>query len=395
MSLFFTESKPRNLFIVSGAHAIVALLLILSSPVFPQTHDASRSSNNSRTAIDEYALGRTLYLRLTIDSIAVGVDHLLNVVENDPEHLRAWGTLSDAYRTGALMLKNNTDEWKQKSQDTAEHILLIAPDTGGATRLIGRNYIDEGDWKEAERVLKRPQTLESDSQRSKGLDIRYGTFLLSVGRVRESEHYLERARETDYLAAVIYSRLGKVYAAMNDYDRSFETIDQGRALFKEWPERARWHPLLRKTALFVALATDNQQLIEARAKEILIADMGAGEIDAQIWALSANKLALGNTLRRLWLEPTNQYGFRAETIAYWAAYAGDYEQTYDALSKLPNDLATMAFWQPVMKEFRKQASFKHLLLERRIVDYWRETGSWGDFCRPVGEDDFECGAYQP
>ncbi len=390
MRLFSTELKPRNLFRVEVAYAIVALLLILSSPVFPQTSDASGSSNNSRAAIEEYALGRTLYLTLTIDSISAGVDHLLNVVENDPENLRAWYTLSNAYRTGALMLKSNTDEWEQKSRDTAEQLLILAPDSQSATRLIGRNYIDQGDWVEAERILKRPQSLESDSQWSKALDISYGTFLLSVGMVRESGHYLERARETDYLAAVIYSHLGKVYAAMGDYDRSFKIIDQGRTLFTEPSDNDRWLPLLRKTALFVALATDNQQLIEARAKEILIADLGAGEIDVQIRALSADKLTLRNTLRRLWLEPTNQYGFRAETIAYWAAYADDYELTYDALSKLPIDLATVAFWQPVMKEFRKQAGFKDLLQERRIVDYWRETGNWGDFCRPVGEDDFEC-----
>jgi hypothetical protein len=25
-----------------------------------------------------------------------------------------------------------------------------------------------------------------------------------------------------------------------------------------------------------------------------------------------------------------------------------------------------------------------------VVDYWRETGSWGDYCRPVGGDNFEC-----
>ena len=26
----------------------------------------------------------------------------------------------------------------------------------------------------------------------------------------------------------------------------------------------------------------------------------------------------------------------------------------------------------------------------RYVDLWRETGEWNDYCRPLGEDDFEC-----
>ncbi|MDQ1345699.1 MAG: hypothetical protein QG586_1230, partial [Pseudomonadota bacterium] len=26
-----------------------------------------------------------------------------------------------------------------------------------------------------------------------------------------------------------------------------------------------------------------------------------------------------------------------------------------------------------------------------LADYWRQTGEWGDVCRPAGADDFECG----
>jgi len=26
----------------------------------------------------------------------------------------------------------------------------------------------------------------------------------------------------------------------------------------------------------------------------------------------------------------------------------------------------------------------------KLYDYWRATGNWGDHCRPVGADDFEC-----
>jgi hypothetical protein len=28
--------------------------------------------------------------------------------------------------------------------------------------------------------------------------------------------------------------------------------------------------------------------------------------------------------------------------------------------------------------------------ELGLVDYWRASGKWGDFARPVGTDDFEC-----
>jgi hypothetical protein len=39
---------------------------------------------------------------------------------------------------------------------------------------------------------------------------------------------------------------------------------------------------------------------------------------------------------------------------------------------------------------RTLPGFKQILRDAGIVDYWRATGKWGDFCKPVGSDDFEC-----
>ena len=35
-------------------------------------------------------------------------------------------------------------------------------------------------------------------------------------------------------------------------------------------------------------------------------------------------------------------------------------------------------------------AFKKLLIETGVADYWRQTGKWGDGCKPVGADDFQC-----
>jgi hypothetical protein len=34
--------------------------------------------------------------------------------------------------------------------------------------------------------------------------------------------------------------------------------------------------------------------------------------------------------------------------------------------------------------------FKSILRDLGLVDYFRSSGRWGDFCKPVGQDDFEC-----
>jgi hypothetical protein len=39
---------------------------------------------------------------------------------------------------------------------------------------------------------------------------------------------------------------------------------------------------------------------------------------------------------------------------------------------------------------RQLPGFKDLVRDLGLVDYWRTSGKWSDFCHPVGEDDFEC-----
>ena len=46
-------------------------------------------------------------------------------------------------------------------------------------------------------------------------------------------------------------------------------------------------------------------------------------------------------------------------------------------------------WNPALAEYRASAQFKGYVRQTRIEAYWRKHG-WPDFCRPLGDDDFEC-----
>jgi hypothetical protein len=74
-----------------------------------------------------------------------------------------------------------------------------------------------------------------------------------------------------------------------------------------------------------------------------------------------------------------------DILAHWAAYYGDPE------TALPLINAQRSLWRPVLSEVRKLPGFKDRVRNRDpgLVDYWREYG-WSDFCRLVGENDFEC-----
>ena len=47
-------------------------------------------------------------------------------------------------------------------------------------------------------------------------------------------------------------------------------------------------------------------------------------------------------------------------------------------------------WTSPYSALRTLPGFKALMRETGLVDYWRQTGEWGDVCKPVGDDDFEC-----
>jgi len=49
-----------------------------------------------------------------------------------------------------------------------------------------------------------------------------------------------------------------------------------------------------------------------------------------------------------------------------------------------------SLWLAPYSGLRAHPEFKKLLIETGLADYWRQTGKWGDGCKPVGADDFQC-----
>lgn len=78
-----------------------------------------------------------------------------------------------------------------------------------------------------------------------------------------------------------------------------------------------------------------------------------------------------------------------------SAYASCFGDHHLALEVFQETLKLQLFsplivWRPIHKEMRRLPGFKDLASDFGLVDYWRGTGNWGDLCRPVGDNDFEC-----
>lgn len=84
-----------------------------------------------------------------------------------------------------------------------------------------------------------------------------------------------------------------------------------------------------------------------------------------------------------------------ETLFYaaLAARLGEHDTAVELLRSATRDVWTGIFWSwlPVFDETRRQASFRELLHDAGLVDYWRREG-WPRMCQPVshGDADFRC-----
>ena len=79
-------------------------------------------------------------------------------------------------------------------------------------------------------------------------------------------------------------------------------------------------------------------------------------------------------------------------IAAWASYFGEHELALQVFSEflVANLFYIWPIWRPIHKEMSQLPEFKDLVIKIGLVDYWRKSGNWGDFCHPVGDDDFVC-----
>ncbi|MXO58373.1 TIR domain-containing protein [Altererythrobacter salegens] len=78
-------------------------------------------------------------------------------------------------------------------------------------------------------------------------------------------------------------------------------------------------------------------------------------------------------------------------LAFHAGLLGDTKLALEAMRRGTSYSVAMDYllWWPSLREARQTPEFKQLMRDNGVYDYWRTTGNWGDFARPLGDDDFE------
>ncbi len=303
----------------------------------------------------------------------------------DPNFVRAWSGLYDALADTMIYVPENAAAAQKEMDEVSAHMVALAPDAWWTQAMLAIQFIDQHKWSKAEAAARA--ALASIPASQIGTAEFYTRFLWGVGRAQEVVPYYERARQADPLSLSVSYELqialfiaGRPEAAQAEYERSKSLAgDHGMvdrlALERIWSRKeADPAPIRAQYSLFLqheGLATTLDHILADRL----------GNREA---ALAAIHMAFD--------DPTNQTVNGMRAMAFDADHFGDQDLALAALRRAYVDLGGTnigVMWE-LKTDLRADPRFKDILRDVGLVDYFRASGNWGDFCKPVSKDDFEC-----
>ncbi len=275
---------------------------------------------------------------------------------------------------------------RKEMAEASTHITALAPDAWWTRVMQARQFLSEREWLAADRAASSAFPAAPVSE----IDplMAYAEVLSSVGRTKEAIVLYERARRLDPLSLQVSGFLqvtldlaGRFAEAEAEHERC-KDLAGDRAIWDWWAMRRLWN---RPGA--------DLTVVEARFREYL----AHPSLPMTLSETMANTLhdppAARAAIRRALDEPANRDGDRMGLIALYAGHYGELDIAIDALRRQFIEYRITNFatiWSESENGVRTDARFKQFLRDMRLVDYWRASGTWSDYCHPIGAEDFEC-----
>ena len=340
-------------------------------------NDAASGGAHNAEAYDDYLAAKAVMISDLPNDARRGIALLEQAVALDPGFARAWAELALTYASTTSLPERNSDEWNAKVVRATARALEIAPEQPRVLAAVAMVAVQRKDWAEADRRLKKAREVSVGSD---NVSEKTGWFLVTVGRPRQAAQYMRQAGLAEPLLAFYPAAVSAMYEMSGDLDQAAIELVKSRPLFGN-PGFPAFNGLLQ------AMARHDRVQVE-KAISGWPADAFFDRVRSR---LGDPKAALAE-LRRIAREPDYPKDtWSRSLLAYWAAYFGDPELSLHLLRDVPAD-PSMAFvlWRLILKDTRRLPGFKTLVRDLGLVDYWRASGDWGEFCVPLGQDDFTC-----
>jgi TolB-like protein/DNA-binding winged helix-turn-helix (wHTH) protein len=332
-------------------------------------------------AYEAYLSARAIINNLGITDARKAIDDLERAVTIDPQFALAWATLAEAYTFAVdfpadSALPLTPVELQQRISTAALRAFELAPNAPQTLRSAGSISMQNRDWIEAGRRFQKAAELAPPFDFDANLFQAW--FFLNIGRPRDAIPYLERAIRAEPLLLRPVAVLASAYDMVGETDKALTLVESAGALKGEPSMGTNAH-------LSILLGRRDAREIREflQRNPSPFTDNLLGKLD--------NPEAARAELRRVYANrPSADAAGGLYGVAAWAPYFGDAKLALDAIRAIGPTQNVFIIWQSSRKSLRRLPEFKQLVREFGLVDYWRTSGNWTQFCRPLGADDFEC-----
>jgi TolB-like protein/DNA-binding winged helix-turn-helix (wHTH) protein len=309
-------------------------------------------------------------------SEAVGL--LERAVQLDPDFALAWAALAEGYTFAVDFPPSSAVpltpvELQRRISRAALRAFELAPEAPQTLRSAGMVSMQNRDWAEAERRLRRAGELAGPYDYDANL--LYAWFLMNVGRASEAIPYEERAMRAEPLLMRPVAFLAALYEMRGE-------LDKAEALLLASKDLKGNEAMRRQGLIMIRLARHDRSGLRR-----LLTEKGGtlpcASLDNPRQALEDVRRSYADAMR------SGAHG-QLVPVAQFASFLGDQALALDALRATGPTQNLFVIWRPALSEVRRLPGFEEFVRELGLVDYWRASGDWGEFCRETGGGGFTC-----
>jgi hypothetical protein len=275
-----------------------------------------------------------------------------------------------------------------------KHIAESAP-----TSWVARRDRSNSLWREGKRAeaIALAKEIADTGPRTQERVWDYAYMIYAVGHLNETVALVEQVRAVEPTALFLSRDLQFDYTAARRFEDAEAEYQRGRTL-----QGSQVEPDF--VAFFRQLAGKRPGgLAELRALHRRLVEQGRFHTPflRDLGAVLHDRAAMLALARKALEKPVRGMGEDSEFVMFVADALGDADLAVAAMRKTLEPIdgfkeRTLAqypyvmLWNAPYSNVRAHPDFRRLLVETGVTDYWRQTGKWGDGCRPVGEDEFQC-----
>ncbi|MEY2854795.1 MAG: hypothetical protein RL030_1927 [Pseudomonadota bacterium] len=338
-------------------------------------------------AYDRYLRARKLSLAGGREASLKAAQLQREAVGLDPQFVRAWMGLGQAAGDASILMDGvESARLTKEAEDALVRARSLAPNSPAAQAVQLRDLQRQRKWAEADALTSElrqstPVTAENLSEFLGGSGL-----LAATGRIGEVIRHLRQAQQLEPLSMAISNDLQRFLYAAGQFDAAQAENEHSKTLPGDWSRP-------RGRALLLEMRKEN---MDSQLVRSLIAPRTNDEglslpIMSSLADVAGDRKAMKEVLRKYVADSSDSAGNQWPVILQIADALGDRELALTAIQNFTDVSGQYwGLWIAPVSSLRSDPRFKEMLRKSGLADYFRSSGNWGDFCKPVGENDFEC-----